>query len=209
MNKFSNSSADNVSISKGSDGVNNFSSESSIRLSSTGDMSSKGQGIPDANSTRTIDINIRNHQDLLRLLEYTAKFISLLQHTTFEDGMSNEAIEIVEAYYNRNSFATIMWVHTIYGQYAGQEHIIDSLLRIIAYIEFPASYINIFIPLLRSALSDNTMNCQESAIMLCETWRTIECLKALQDTQFATQYLEEYANKIIEELKNELNINVA
>lgn len=190
--------------------VNNVSSKTSfLRQSIFENKSQRIEITPDSNSTRTEDINTINLQDYLKLQNFTPTFISIIQHTTFEDGMNNEAIEIVEAYYNRNSFATIMWINSLYGKFAGDEHVIDSLLRIIAFIEFPIRLEQTFIPMVRAALSDISMNCQESAIMVCETWRTAECLKALEDTVFSTAYIGEYAHKIIDELKTELGINVA
>lgn len=61
-----------------------------------------------------------------------------------------------------------------------------------------------FIPMVRSGLSDKSTLIQEAAIMIIEEWRTKECLDALERTVLASQWIQEYANSVIKELKGEL-----
>ena len=61
-----------------------------------------------------------------------------------------------------------------------------------------------FIPMVRSGLSDKSTLIQEAAIMIIEEWRTKECLDALERTELTSQWIKEYANSVINELKEEL-----
>ena len=60
------------------------------------------------------------------------------------------------------------------------------------------------VPLVELALTKES--CQESAIMLCEIWRSRECLFALNNAYIAQFGVRNYAEKVIAELKNELSV---
>lgn len=155
-------------------------------------------------STSTSDIFMLAEQRFKEKTPAISAFVNLLHHTAFEDGMSNEAIEIVKKLVGYDPFLTVAWLYSVYGSCQRDSVVIDALLRIIAFLEFPQSLSLCFIPMTRLAMLDASIHCQESAIMLCEVWRTKECLTLLQDAPIDDPLLKSYAESIIAELSQEL-----
>lgn len=145
------------------------------------------------------------HNETLLLEQWQAEiplFINLLHHTVFEDGESNSAIEWVEKYYRVSHSVTILWIYSIYSQHQENSFILDSLLRIISFIEIPQCMSLTLVPLIKLALHED--DCQESAIMLCEIWRSKECLDALEHANITNRVLKSYLDSVRAELKKEL-----
>lgn len=136
-------------------------------------------------------------------------FANLLHHTVFEDGMSNSAIELVRRIYLIEPYMTIVWIYQLYGLFPKDSYVLNGILRIIAFLEFPEEDALSFIPLLRLSLIDESIHCQESAIMLCEVWRSAECYEALKEAKFSDYILKNYAESVMKELSIELIKNAS
>ena len=136
-------------------------------------------------------------------------FVNLLHHTVFEDGMNNPAIDIVRRIYQLEPYMTVTWLYGVYGMSQNDHVVIDGVLRIIAFLEIPSDVAVSFIPMLSLALLDESINCQEAAIMICEVWRSKECLEALQKATISDSPLKDYADSVISEISKEIDSNVA
>lgn len=136
------------------------------------------------------------------LLNISDKVVYLILHSTFEDGMTNPAIETVRDIFYRSPYMAGNWLSFLFSNNQTNDKLISGLLRIIATFEKEYSWM--FIPMVRSGLSDKSTLIQEAAIMIIEEWRTKECLDALERTELTSQWIQEYANSVIEELKEEL-----
>lgn len=168
------------------------------------DNSETFQSNASAYSTATEDMMQNDGEILSSWQKEIPAFINLLHHTSFEDGVSNEAIEWVQSYYNTNVSVTLLWLYSVRAQSQDDDVVLDSLLRLLAYMEVPQVYAMSMVPLVELALTKE--NCQESAIMLCEIWRSRECLSALNSAHIAQLGVRNYAEKVIAELKNELSV---
>lgn len=168
------------------------------------DNSETFQSNASAYSTATEDMMQNDGEILSSWQEKIPAFINLLHHTSFEDGVSNEAIEWVQSYYNTNVSLTLLWLYSVRAQCQDDDVVLDSLLRLLAYVEIPQVYAMSMVPLVELALTKES--CQESAIMLCEIWRSRECLSALNSAHIAQFGVRNYAEKVIAELKNELSV---
>ena len=153
-------------------------------------------------STETTDLW---HNDI-KLLEFWQReipiFVNLLRHTTFEDGEVNDAILWVENFYEKNPSITVLWINSIYAVNQQDSLVLDGLIRIIGFIEIPQTLALAFVPLIKIALDNE--DCQESAIMLCEIWRSAECLEALKNSKIRNEVLKKYATDVSLELEREL-----
>lgn len=164
---------------------------------------------PNYNSTSTEDSFLVQLKKLEVLNQETPRFISLLHHTDFEDGMSNPAIEFVDKLFTKSPSLLVTWLYSVYACANKDSIVIDGLLRIIAFIEMPYAFMKSFLPMIELALNNSTINCQESAVMLCEVWRTSECLELLKHTTYTDPLIQSYAESIILELIKELGKDVA
>ena len=167
------------------------------------------------NSTNSKNVEIENkkHIDILRRNE--SYFIELLLDADFEDGISNDAISYIKKQLNINSIATSSWLADFFAKYSINEidteeaiPIIYGLLRIIAYINNHDcfDYIKgILILILQSTLKMNIPYLQEAGLMVIESWRSLECLKILNDLTFTDNYVSKYAKLLQKEISDELN----
>lgn len=131
-------------------------------------------------------------------------FISLLKNTDFEDGMDNEPIRKARLYWQENKNTTIYWLRDIFNNNKNDNDVLTGLLRVVASVAWKEP-VELLMPLLEEGLRRNSSKVQEAAIMLTEEWRTHECLKALQGATYQSEWMEEYARMVEEELKQELS----
>ena len=159
-------------------------------------------------STDTASLNAINERFLIQLRNRTDSFLNALAKTDFENGLSNEVTEEVQSYYNINKAVTINWLYEIYSKNQKNPIIIEGLLQIIA-MTIPASDSNSLLPIVKCGLSDISSEAQEASIAVIESWRTKECLDALQTTLFRSKWMESYAKKVEKELETELRLCVS
>ena len=156
-------------------------------------------------STDTASINAVNEKFLFKLRSRSDSFLNTLIKTDFENGYSNEVTEEVQSYYAINKAVTINWLNEIYSEHQKQPIIIAGLLRIIA-MTVSSIDSNALLPIVKCGLSDGSSEAQEASIAVIESWRTKECLDALQTTHFQSAWMESYAKKIEKELEIELGL---
>lgn len=179
--------------------VNEIAKDSSVDENSTSVL------YPCILSDDSTDTSDMWHNDI-KLLEVWQKkipsFVNLLRHTIFEDGEVNDAIIWVDKFYKRNPSIAILWIYSVYAENQQDSLVLDSLVRIVGFIEIPQALAITFVPLVKIAL--DTEDCQESAVMLCEIWRSTECLDALRNSKIQNEVLKKYATDVRLELEREL-----
>lgn len=146
----------------------------------------------------------RNQYLLDQFNKGNAKFKYILHHTDFEDGYLNEATEMFEEYYKEDPCISLFWMSGFYSDNLDDKVVIEGLLRILSGLEIQ-EYRKYVIPLVKASFNDVDPAVQEAAIMVAENWRNEMCLTALRQTEFSSPWIREYANKVIEELSEELS----
>lgn len=130
-------------------------------------------------------------------------FISLLKNIDFEDGMDNEPIRKARIYWQEDKNTTIYWFRDIFNTIKDDNDALAGLLRVVASVAWKEPS-EILLPLFKEGIQRNNSKVQEAAIMLAEEWRTRECLKALQNATYQSDWIKEYAYMVEKELKQEL-----
>lgn len=154
-------------------------------------------------STSSIDLNIQNEVFFEFLKKETDTFIRILYYTDFEDGIVPEISDRVNQYLEQNRLITYNWFNYLYSNYQDNTIVIAGLLRIIGQIDI-SNEVDCLLPLVECGLNHKDSTAQEAAIMVIEKWRTKNCLKALKNTSFSSDWMKKYALEVIRELENEL-----
>lgn len=153
--------------------------------------------------TSTHAINQKNESDKHEFDRNAYKFLYLLRHTVFEDGMENEVTQFFEKMQKRNKYVAICWLQEFWSEHQDEDVVVEGIIRIIGRITDNA-YWKPLMSIVRSGLTDKSKPVQEASIMVVESWRTVECYKALKQTKFADGWIKDYATEIILELETEL-----
>lgn len=157
------------------------------------------------NSTST-STSSQRQQNIELLEEFNRKqqkFVYLLHHTNFEDGIDNEATEFFYGLFKQDPCISLFWLSGVYTDNQEDVAVIEGILRIISLLD-AVEYRKYVLPLVKASFNDQNIEVQEAAIMVAENWRNKMCLDALQTNKFASTWIQDYANQIIEELKEEL-----
>lgn len=163
------------------------------------------ESITVSENTRADNINQANEQFSLYLESQTNSFISSLIWTDFEDGMENEITRQVEEYMERNRYVTFCWLNRIFNSNREKPAITSGLLRTLAMVVNPSDA-NIMLSMVAAGVASVHSEDQEAAIMVIEKWRTKECLEAMLNTTYGSDWVKEYAIQVITELKEELGV---
>lgn len=156
-------------------------------------------------NTRDSDFNIANEQFFQFLNKQTNDFIRTLTWTDFEDGMENDITRQVSAYMERNRFVTYCWLNKIFNDNRSKPIITSGVLRTLAMV-VNQNDADIMLSIVTSGIASQHSEDQEAAIMVVEKWRTRECLDALLNTTYGSDWVREYAMQVVEELKEELAV---
>lgn len=184
------------------DVVSSVISEPNVSYMSS--QESECRQLPLQYSTSAYDIALfqRKFLDLWNSEEHY--FVALLHHTSFEDGMDNVAIDFVRKFSALNVMLTCIGLYSVRGKYMNDFVVLNGLIRIIAYLDLPYELCVACIPMIGEALNSRNIECQESAIMLCETWNTKECADALEmalkDGYINTTAIYRYASDVLNEI---------
>jgi hypothetical protein len=156
-------------------------------------------------NTSISDINVANQQFRQYLDSQTKDFIRTLTWTDFEDGMENDVTRQVGKYMGQNRYVTYCWLHKIFNDNRSKPNITSGILRTLAMV-VNKNDADIMLTLVTSGIASQHSEDQEAAIMVVEKWRTKECLEALLNTTFGSDWVKEYAMQVVEELKEELAV---
>ena len=156
-------------------------------------------------STRSIDINKVNQEDLEYFRSRSKEIVNALKYADFEDGMDNDVTELIRSFVKRNKSATYNWLNDIYGRNHQDHALVEGLLRTLAMVTEKGDetmLLAIVIAGLRSGISSE----QEAALMVIEEWRTKECYAALKSVTFQSDWIADYAQMVKDELEEELGV---
>ena len=156
-------------------------------------------------NTSIADVNIANEQFRQYLDSQTNEFIRELMWTDFEDGMENDITRKVGEYMGQNRYVTYCWLNKIFNDNRSKPIVSSGVLRSLAMV-VNKNDADIMLSMVTSGIASQHSEDQEAAIMVVEKWRTKECLDALLNTTFGSDWVKEYAMQVIEELKEELAV---
>lgn len=154
-------------------------------------------------STDSNDINRLFEYYLNRFKENETNFLYVLTHSYFEDGMDNPAIDMLNSYFELSPYPSISWFSTFFNTHLQEPNITYRLLRCLCNYKY-RQYSKNLISFVRGSLNDKSVEVQESAFMVLESWRTQECLDVIESTQCVNPLLEDYVNILRAELEQEL-----
>ena len=157
--------------------------------------------MPESTDQNSINILNKKFLDFLRSKEIY--FVTLLHRVDFEDGMTNDAIAFILQNYQANESVTCNWLNEIYGKHQKDPLVLCGILRIIAFLRLKNAEA-MFIPMIIASLKNDAVECQEAALMLIEVLRTKECLDAINSATFTSAWIQDYAQDIANDLKEEL-----
>lgn len=153
--------------------------------------------------TSTEAINQKNEFDKQAFDKQSYKFLYLLRHTVFEDGMENEATSFFQIMQEKNKYVAICWLQEFWSEHQDESTVVEGIVRIIGRITDKA-YWKPLMSIVRSGLTDKSKPVQEASIMVVESWRTLACYQALKQTQFPDGWIKDYATEVMLELEDEL-----
>lgn len=161
--------------------------------------------VPIADNTQRNDIDIENMQFNLFLESRSQEFLRALSWVDFEDGMENDIVRLVSGYVKKNKYVTYCWLNKIFNDNRTKPIITSSILRTLGMVvnKNDADYM---LSMVVAGLSSKHPEDQEAAIMVIEKWRTKECLYAMLNTTYGSDWVKEYAIQVVKELRKEVEV---
>ena len=156
-------------------------------------------------STRSVDINRVNQEDLEYFRSRSNEIINALKFADFEDGMDNDVTELIKSFAKRNKSATYNWLNDLFGRNHQDIAFVEALLRTLAMVTEKGDE-TMLLAIVIAGLKSEVSSEQEAAIMVIEEWRTKECYDALKTTNFKSDWIADYAQMVKNELEEELGI---
>ena len=136
---------------------------------------------------------------------FAKELISLILNEEFEYGIDTKADALVQNSMELNSFLTKEWINTIFLDNFTDVSILIGLLRVIARLD----YTEIFPQgqtMALAVLSHENTEVKECGVRAFESWGTIESLKILENLTVGVQWLQEYIDDVVSDLKKEHDV---
>lgn len=160
-------------------------------------------------ASSTSDARVLNENFLTRLDSEEPDILYLMRHTVVEDGYENEVVQYLQPYYAENPQMTLFWLYGLYAKYMDDRIVFSSILDILYCLDVRQSDMRFMISLIENGLNSKMSVIQEAAIKVTEKWRTIECLVALRQATYASNWIKKYAGKVMAEISNELGVCIS
>ena len=136
---------------------------------------------------------------------FTNELISLIQNEEFEYGIDTKADAFVRHYLNLDPPLTKEWINTIFIDNFADVFISVGLLRIIARLDYAEIYPQGQTMAL-AALSHENTEVKECGVRAYESWGTIDSLNELESLEVGIQWLQEYIDNVVSDLRQEHNV---
>ena len=136
---------------------------------------------------------------------FAKELISLILNEEFEYGIDTKADAFVRHYMGLNCPLTKEWINTIFVDNFADVFILVGLLRIIARLDYTGIYPQGQTMAL-AALSHENTEVKECGVRAYESWGTIESLKILENLTVGIQWLQEYIDDVVSDLRTEYNV---
>ena len=136
---------------------------------------------------------------------FANELISFILNEEFEYGIDTEADALVRRYMALNPLLTKKWINTIFEENSADVSILIGLLRIIARLDYRE-----ILPegqtIAVAALLHKNNEVKECGVRAFESWGTIESLKILKDLKVGIQWLQEYIDDVVSDLREEHDV---
>jgi hypothetical protein len=129
------------------------------------------------------------------------KILNMIKESESEWGCYSEFEEFVIK--NKRDKFLINMINQIFVDNISDEEVIVKILRAFSRLTYEDTYPNAQTMCL-AAISINNIEVKEAAIEVFEAWRNREALKLLQIIDLKEDWLKKYCNKVINEIKEEL-----
>ncbi|MHA1789463.1 MAG: hypothetical protein ACTSXT_09570 [Candidatus Helarchaeota archaeon] len=159
-------------------------------------------------SEKEPSIENKINEDRKKYLEtkVTYQLIEIILDESFEFGIKSKSEILIEEQLKINELATRNWLNEIFIDYFDDEKILIGILRIIGrfaeQIIFPQGQ-----TMALAALNHKNPEIKELGIRAFENWGTLNSIKILESIELNIEWLSEYKNQVINDLKEELYVS--
>lgn len=136
---------------------------------------------------------------------FANELTSLIGNEEFEYGIDTKADTLVRRYMEQNPLLTKEWINTIFVDNFADVFILVGLLRIIARLDYTEIYPQGQTMAL-AALSHENTEVKECGVRAYESWGTIDSLNELEHVEVGVQWLQEYIDDVVSDLKREYDV---
>ena len=157
------------------------------------------------------DISLENSLNRQRMdrfrAEFSAKLLKLLREQDFEYGVDTPADELVRKSFSENISIAKEWLNQLFVENYDDQTVLMGILRVLSHFEYPE-----VAPqgptMALAALSNVSAEVRECGIRAFENWSTLESLEVLKNVKCEEEWLNDYLQQVIAELKEELEKHV-
>jgi len=139
--------------------------------------------------------------------DLTARFLILVAESDLEYGFSSALDTFLRERLAENALATKDWLNALFVEHFGHVAVVTGILRTVAHLEYdevrPEG-----LTMALAALSHANVEVKECGIRAFESWARPECLRILEQLGGLEQWMQEYVNQVIADLKEELTVDV-
>ena len=157
------------------------------------------------------DISLENSLNRQRMdrfrAEFSAKLLKLLREQDFEYGVDTPADELVRKSFSENISIAKEWLNQLFVENYDDQTVLMGILRVLSHFEYqevapqgPTMAL--------AALSNVSAEVRECGIRAFENWSTLESLEVLKNVKCEEEWLNDYLQQVIAELKEELEKHV-
>jgi hypothetical protein len=159
----------------------------------------------------TSDISLENSLNRQRMdhfrAEFSAKLFKLLREQDFEYGVDTPADELVRKSFSENISIAKEWLNQLFVENYDDHTLLVGILRVLSHFEYqevaPQGA-----TMALAALSNVSAEVRECGIRAFENWSTLESLEVLKNVKCEEEWLNDYLQQVIAELKEELEKHV-
>lgn len=157
------------------------------------------------------DISLENSLNRQRMdrfrAEFSAKLLKLLREQDFEYGVDTPADELVRKTFSENISIAKEWLNQLFVENYDDQTVLMGILRVLSHFEYqevapqgPTMAL--------AALSNVSAEVRECGIRAFENWSTLESLEVLKNVKCEEEWLNDYLQQVIADLKEELEKHV-
>jgi len=170
----------------------------------------QGFSITDKSATTEglVDENFVNEERLKRLKkQFTRELITLIVDEDFEYGVDTKADALVRSQMRLNALATKSWLNGIFVENFSNIPVLLGILRVVARLDYSELYPESHIMAVAALSYKNNVEVQECGVRAFESWGTVQSLKILENLKVSTQWLQEYIDEVVSDLRKEYNVS--
>ena len=139
--------------------------------------------------------------------EFSANILKLLREQDFEYGVDTPADELVRKTFAENQSIAKEWLNQLFVENYDDQTVIMGILRVLSHFKYQE-----IAPqgptMALAALSNVSAEVRECGIRAFENWSTLESLEVLKNVKCQEEWLNDYLQQVIADLKEELETHV-